>query len=428
MSKPTIVAIVAALTLAGSVGLGAGRVSAQGGLKVDDDKVQCPDAPYTTIQAAVTAAAGLPGKQAIRVCPGTYVENVLIGANNSLEIFGDGMDKVTVRPVPGTPGPAFDALDSGSVTIEKLTVDGQSALTGNSLGIRYQQTSGRIKDTAVLNIRDAAGAGQSVGIRINSTGPNVNVRVEDNLVRNWTRVGVLGNGPGVNIHVEDNSIRGPVAPKVHAPNGVQISRGAEALVKGNEVRDASIGIVPPNAGSGILLFCPGPTVVEGNKIFSSDTGVNLEDASNARVIGNETTGSAFDAYPLLSGVAVFFGLNVPFPVGCPGGPQATANNLLEGNKASTSGRDGVHLEAFAAQPGPSNNRVFNTEVRTSVRDGIRIDQGAGNRVVNNSMQGSGEHDAHDETVGTGTGGTANTWTNNECKSPNKQNKPGLCKN
>lgn len=401
-------------------------------LIVDDDKLQCPAAQFLTIQSAVVAATAMPGTQKIRICAGTYAENVLIGpdADTRFEIFGDGAEKVFVTGVPGVTGlpltPAiFDVLNvSGGVVIEKLTVDGKSALIGNPIGIRYQQTSGLLKDLAVLNVRDAAGVGQSVGIRINSSdGTPVNARVEDNLVQNWTRVGIMGNGPGVNIHVEDNLITGPELPKMHAPNGVQISRGAAALVKGNTVRNASIGIVPPNAGSGILLFCPAFTVVQGNKIFDSDTGVNLEDSAMAGVIGNEVSNSLFDAYPVLSGVAVFFGLTAPFPVGCPGGLQASDNNLIEGNKAFNNGRDAVHLEGFALQPGPSSNRIKNTDIKTSGRDGLRVVTGLGNRFVNNVMENSVEHDAHDDQMP-----TLNIWIDNICKSLNKENQPGLCKN
>lgn len=405
------------LLLAGS-GPGAIRVQADGEeLRVGS----CQDAQYATIQAAVAAAALMPGTQKIHVCEGTYTENVIIGPNNPVEIFGDGRDKTFVRPVPLTPGPVFDATDSDTVKIEKLTVDGLSLMTGTPLGIRYLRTSGLIKDTAVVNIRDVTGASPGVGIRID--GPAATVRVEDNRVLNWTRVGIMGNGLGVNIQIEDNLIIGPTPPKIHAPNGVQVSRGAVGLVKGNVIYDASIGLVPPNAGSGILCFCAGPTTVEGNKISDSDTGVNLEDNANARVIGNEVSDSAYDAYPLLSGVAVFFGDPIG-GLGCPGGVQATIGNFHEGNKAFENGRDAVHLEGFAVLPGPSNNDILNTDIKTSGRDGLRVVNGAGNRFFNNTMEKSVEHDAHDDQIP-----TPNSWKDNNCKSASKENQPGLlCKN
>src|SRR5271170_432364 len=56
----------------------------QPAILVDDDKVQCPSAAYTTIQSAVNAAN--PGDR-IHVCAGTYPEQVTI--NKSLTIDAD---------------------------------------------------------------------------------------------------------------------------------------------------------------------------------------------------------------------------------------------------------------------------------------------------------------------------------------------------
>jgi len=53
-------------------------------LLVDDDKVQCPTAGFTTIQAAVDAA---PPGATIRVCAGTYTEQVTI--KQDLKIRGN---------------------------------------------------------------------------------------------------------------------------------------------------------------------------------------------------------------------------------------------------------------------------------------------------------------------------------------------------
>jgi hypothetical protein len=59
-------------------------------------------------------------------------------------------------------------------------------------------------------------------------------------------------------------------------------------------------------------------------------------------------------------------------------------------------------------------------------DGIRIEAGAngGNLITLNTLKHNGEHDCHDDTVGPGTGGTLNTWTNNE---GDTENRPDLCK-
>jgi hypothetical protein len=47
----------------------------------------------------------------------------------------------------------------------------------------------------------------------------------------------------------------------------------------------------------------------------------------------------------------------------------------------------------------------------------------GNTIERNVIRESGEHDAHDDSVGPGTAGTANFWLKNNCKT---ENRPGLC--
>src|SRR6476660_6422304 len=52
---------------------------------VDDNLLDCPNAKFTSIQAAVTAAG--PGDQ-VKVCPGTYLEQVRIGpGKDGLQLF-----------------------------------------------------------------------------------------------------------------------------------------------------------------------------------------------------------------------------------------------------------------------------------------------------------------------------------------------------
>ena len=60
---------VAALTLFGA------SPAAAATLRVDDDRAQCPDAAFTTVQSAVTAAGS---GDRVQVCPATYREQVRI--------------------------------------------------------------------------------------------------------------------------------------------------------------------------------------------------------------------------------------------------------------------------------------------------------------------------------------------------------------
>src|SRR3954469_14117178 len=79
---------------------------------VDDDKVQCPKADFTSIQAAVTAAK--PGDQ-IKVCPGTYHESVTVPAGkNRLKIRSEKL----LAAVIDAPAGAYAVNINGAKDVE----------------------------------------------------------------------------------------------------------------------------------------------------------------------------------------------------------------------------------------------------------------------------------------------------------------------
>lgn len=208
-------------------------------VKVDDDGAQCPDAAFTTIQGAVDAGANF-----IEICAGLYPENVVIGTGLRTKLLGHGTGSTTVTGVAGTAGPIIDVSGGGQTNIEGLTVDGGSAMAGGVVtGIRYDASDGKIKDVEVLNIRDASGSSQGIGIRVQSTeGVPTRIKVVKTLVQNYSRGGIDGNGMGVHLAVNRSDIVGPVAPTVWAPNGIQVSRGAKDRIVDNVVDNNEIAL------------------------------------------------------------------------------------------------------------------------------------------------------------------------------------------
>src|SRR5215203_214941 len=85
-----------------------GAATAPPTLVVDDDRAQCGNADFTTIQAAVDAA---PEDGLVRVCPGLYAEQVSVP--KSLTIRGDAQTVEAVdclSPVGPTADPNTQAI------------------------------------------------------------------------------------------------------------------------------------------------------------------------------------------------------------------------------------------------------------------------------------------------------------------------------
>lgn len=402
-----------------------------GMIVVDDDGAECPNPDFSTIQAAVDDAATTPSPDRIRICPGTYAENVLIGPGNSLTLVGDGAGSAVVTGVAGTAGPIIDVDDAGRVFIRDLTVDGGSALAGGVVrGIRYIDTDGNLEDVEVLNIRNGSGSSQGIGVGVRTSDETrtARVHVRGAVLDNYTRVGILGDGVGVRLVVSDNSITGPVDPRVWAPNGVQVSRGAVGLVLQNFIDNNPSPNPPGGGGSGVILLCAGPTHVHHNQVTRADLGVSIADNAGAHVHHNEITDSGFDAISLQF-IGLIFG-----DLGCPAADNPTESNFVHNNQGVASAGNGLSLVNFdpaTSAATPNDNRVLANRFEDN-DTGIAVfagffdgDNPSGNTFLNNRIENSVTLDALDGSTGSGTAGTANRWLNNRCDTDDPD---GLCRN
>ncbi len=422
------------------------KPAAPGPLVVDDDLVECPGAAYTTIQAAVDDAALMPGKDKIEVCTGTYAEDVAVGAGNDLDIKGDGVGLTTVTGAAASGAPIFLITGGSKVKIEKLTVDGLSARTGGvAYGIRYEDSDGEVKKAEVLNIRNASGSTQGIGVAFLAMAGTSKGKVEKTRVANYTRVGIFANGTGADVKVKDNTISGPVLPRVHAPNGIQISRGAKGKVEKNEVDNNPSPNPPGGAGSGILLFCADKTDIKGNTITDADLGIGIADNQDAKIEKNDITDSVFDGISLQF-IGFFFGGDI----GC--GITPVEDNKVKDNKIDGSADTGISFANFDpanAPATPNDNKIEKNDVKDSGVDGISLFDGtandlkknkvkdsgdvgirtsagtSGNVFDANDVKGSGTLSCEDTSVGGGTAGTDNTWKKNKGQAPSSP--VGICK-
>jgi hypothetical protein len=343
-----------------------------------DDGLDCPNAQFSSIQDAVTAAS--PGAM-IKVCRGTYTEQVTIPA---------GKDGLTLYSVPDLQAvikaPMVMALPKAivringaqNVTIRHFTISGPG--TGGCDSIRYgvrvdDGGSALITDNHITKIRDTglSGCQNGVGVLI---GRNLECTlgfgtVVHNLIDDYQKGGVVVDGelasdcsgvlaptttsdvPSSNAEVAYNEIDGIGPTGSIAQNGIQVSRGATGDVEHNTVSLNNYAL-PMTDSVGILLFqdANSDTIVAHNDSSLNDDGIFLFDT----VVGTEISHNS-TTHNEMTGVTA---------------DSTTSSNAISYNRAS----------------------------------------------------GNGLFDCEDDSAGAGTAGTANFWINDFGQT---ESRPGICK-
>jgi hypothetical protein len=284
-----------------------------------DDGLDCPNAQFSSIQDAVTAAS--PGAM-IKVCRGTYTEQVTIPA---------GKDGLTLYSVPDLQAvikaPMVMALPKAivringaqNVTIRHFTISGPG--TGGCDSIRYgvrvdDGGSALITDNHITKIRDTglSGCQNGVGVLI---GRNLECTlgfgtVVHNLIDGYQKGGVVVDGelasdcsgvlaptttsdvPSSNAEVAYNEIDGIGPTGSIAQNGIQVSRGAIANVHHNVVKDNIYMPTTFFSDDGILLYqdSSSQTTIHHNDVYHNNDGIGLYTTSNIDVGWNRSHDNA----------------------------------------------------------------------------------------------------------------------------------------
>ena len=313
---------------------------------VDDDKVDCPSAGFTSIQAAVTQAAPW---DTIVICPGLYEESstpvnhannpVQSGAKNGLtitkplKIKGAGADKVTIRPAASTPGgtlagtapylrdgggnvitisrQSFGSTDDPEmfVDISGVTVDSPSVYA--EAGIAFFDSAGRVSDSVVGPLKTAAdgtelaakphGWGIVASNHLRGSGPGTALRritIDDSKVLGYQSGGILfddargtdGNAAnlepsGIRIagYVNDTIVEGG-ASAVFPQTGIQYHAGAFGFIEKTKVAN-NLFTTDQRKSVGVLLTGAetGSWYAKGSLLAGNGYGLFNADITNTTV-------------------------------------------------------------------------------------------------------------------------------------------------
>src|SRR5581483_8068378 len=225
-----------------------------------------------------------------------------------------------------------------------------------------------VRDNVISDIRSDPLSGVQTGIGVwVDTGSTATVL--NNAIVRYQKGGIVALDDGTHLIAAGNTITGAGPTDVIAQNGVEVAVGAEAVVANNKISGNLYTGTDADA-AGVIAFQAGRVVVTGN-----------------RLTGN--------------GIAVI-------------GEEQTAPLVVTANDVSGSASDGISLD------GVDKAVVAGNRVSGSARDGIAVvGASSGNTIVFNSARGSGLFDGFDDTTGSGTAGTADTWAFNSLgtKSP-----------
>ena len=384
-----IIAVSALVVSLGSPGLGSSdrALAATAAIRIVGT---CTGATDATINGAITAAVS---GDTIQVCDGTYSEQVTIPASkNNLTLQSQNPLGATIKAPstpPGNPRYAIVHVDGAQrVTISGFTISGPG--TGDCGSIGYgvlvdgggSATATANHITAILGHSAPPLCGNQNGVGIGAgcclgtpDASSGTVTATDNRIDDYQKGGIDLRGADSVATLTGNTIRGAGPTSAIAQNGIQISRGARATVTENTVsRNAYTG---NNVATGLLAIGQvGQVVVSQNQMLDNDVGIYAGTQTSSVVVrGNAITRGIY-------GIIV----------------DQASNVSVERNTVVRAGTFGL----YATEDAKGNTFEDNAASGTT---------------------GEGNFDCRDESKGSATADTANTWKGNtgDTRSPD-----GVC--
>ena len=229
-----------------------------------------------------------------------------------------------------------------------------------------------------------------------------------------------GNSPGLLVRGRGHTIEKSVIRR--RGEACVVSTASGTTMSGLQISDC--------VGAGLTVSGEDNTVERTVVLRAGADGILVQgvpDGLGSTVRSNQVRGNQGAGIAVLTGPSVVAGNAAQNNAACGISVLAAQPNTVERNQANNNGAGGICLEGFGHTvslnsaggngPGGSGSGIF----VHGATGGIAFDR---NRSTNNS-----EFGIEDESVGAGTGGTANTYTNNRCGTGNgtaPSSPAGLC--
>jgi parallel beta-helix repeat protein len=414
--RPALVTVLATGLAAGIAIAGAGTAGAAESATLAAVPAQVPSAAIpvgcgTATKDLAAAIAGAAPGATLKVCPGTYAGNITIGKPLTLLGAQSGVDARTGRANPaaesvidGRGGSGFTvAAGVSDVRIDGFTISNATQTKGGSTGgvLAFNRGSG-------ITITNNVITRFSFGVNMNSDGRLASAVTRNRFAENNGEGGQAGVflccGPANNLTISDNLFTGHDGNAAAAVNtagdGASWSTGLR-IERNQSIDDATFAVVTNVDG---LVVANNRVVRRPNATTGVGTGILVGGATkNVTITGNVLSGGA------KNGISVGQAFS------------AVKNTALAVNNNTVVGRlNGIRVDA------QTSGTISGNTVAQSTGTGILLEGAAntgvtvsGNRSFRNAVS-----DCTDQSKGTGTANTANTWTGNLGI---RSTPPGLCR-
>jgi parallel beta-helix repeat protein len=339
-----------------------------------------PPAPFSTIQSAVAAATA---GDTIQVCDGTYSEQVTI-AKNDLTLRSQNLLGATIQApgsLPATQQSAIIRVNAATgVTISGFTIKGPGTTGCGSIGYGVLidgNGSATVAANHITAIRDnppLSGCQNGHAIGAGLTDPNTgatspgSVNAIGNRIDDYQKGGINVRGDSSVNTISGNTIVGAGPTPNIGQNAIQISRGASATVTDNTVSGSAYTGPQEVEATGILVFGPiGDVLVSQNKFLKNDIGIGafFVATNKLAVRANAVIGGKYGIYVDESSKVLVENNTVAGPkiFGLYAGPKAKGNMFRDNAASGATGED--HFDCRDESNGSATADTANTWTRNT---------------------------------------------------------------